>query len=67
MRDKVYKFFYRISIKKYTSNDLQLLILDNIQKINKLPSNSPLKHTLILQNRVIKDLLQKRSYRGKGK
>lgn len=59
MKNKLYMFFYGITIRKYSKNDLNNLYLENVYKINKLQQNSYYRHILVMQNRCIKKRLDK--------
>lgn len=59
MKNKIYMFFYGITIRKYNKNDLNNIYLENVYKINKLQQNSYYRHILVMQNRCIKKRLDK--------
>ena len=58
LRDRLYMFGYRISIRKANNYTLQVMFLDNLSKINNVKCNGEFKHRLALQNRVLKDRMQ---------
>ena len=59
MKNKIYMFFYGITIRKYSKNDLNMLWLENCKKINSCKGNSYYRHILVLQNKCIKKRLSK--------
>ena len=65
MKNKLYCFIFNFGIKRYSTDDLNVLYLENVKKINDCKCNSRLRHILILQNRCIKKRLSKLCYNKK--